>query len=401
LRFSTKDKKCIGYYAPFWPVSAGANGIVTYVDTMIKGLEYSKWSPIIVTTSARTDPDNGSNSVKVYSATNLSLATRVARKLGWQVHPGETIATAFAKLSRRENVQLIEIEESFGFANRVMQCLPTPVIVRLHGPWFLTGATAGERGSSAISKRVEQEGRAIGRAAGVSAPSRFVLEAVRNFYQLDLPDARVIPNPVSRAVHVGVQLPVNIPEGSRVVLYVGRFEPLKGGDLAIDAFARIARDYKDVHFLFVGPDNGLQSSLQTTAEHYACNAFESGDLNRFHFLGRQSPEIVASCRARASVVTVTSRFENFPLSLIEAMSEGCPSVATSVGGIPEIIEHGDTGILVEPTSESIASGIQQVLNNPNQAAERAAKAKLDVKSRFSTEQVVADSIGFYESVLKR
>src|SRR5690606_38909019 len=68
-------------------------------------------------------------------------------------------------------------------------------VVRLHGPWFLNGAAVGAEEDKIFALRVRLEGEAIKRADAVTSPSKDVLEKVREYYQLSLPNAHVIANP--------------------------------------------------------------------------------------------------------------------------------------------------------------------------------------------------------------
>src|SRR5207237_5245352 len=129
------------------------------------------------------------------------------------------------------------MEESYGWASRIAPTSPVPLVVRLHGPWFLNGLANGVREDAAFHRRNLWERKGLIAAAGVTAPSRAVLDATRNRFGLELKNSAVIPNPVE---------PVN-PDGrwslqacdQNRVLVVGRFDRHKGGDLMIDAFCRI------------------------------------------------------------------------------------------------------------------------------------------------------------------
>src|SRR5262249_20946668 len=123
-------------------------------------------------------------------------------------------------------IQILEMEETFGWARWLRPAVSIPICVRLHGPWFLSGAAAGVPDDDDFRERIREEGRAIRVADAVTAPSRAVLERVRDYYGLPLPEAEVIPNPT---------WPIPVPERWRLegcepnqVLFVGRFDRLKG-----------------------------------------------------------------------------------------------------------------------------------------------------------------------------
>lgn len=392
----------VAFFCPAWPASIASSGIASYVEIMVTAMPHGGWKSVVVAPQNQHGGGHKDENAAVYRIEQRSWMDRLGQVLFRSgPDPGTLIGRTFKKLVQRHPIDLIEIEESFGFATHVIKSVNTPVIVRLHGPWFLTGASTKNFQPDAYLRRVTEEGEAIRRAAGVTAPSQFVLDATREFYDLPLPNALVIPNPASLPSICRETLETQIPPTARVILYVGRFEPLKGGDLAIEAFATLADRNPDAQFVFVGPDYGMQSALQCDAATYAAKHFAPHALHRFHFLGRQKPDVVSTWRSRATVVTITSRFENFPMALLEAMSQACPVVATAVGGIPEIVKNDVNGLLVAPQSEDIANSIQHLLDNPALATQMAGRARADVESKYAVARIVRESIDYYNSRLRR
>ena len=110
------------------------------------------------------------------------------------------------------------------------------------GGWFLTN----------FRRRVEMEGRAIRDADVITAPSHDVLVQTRAFYGTALDEAEVIPNP---APWMTEPWHLNDADPKRI-LFVGRFDRHKGGDLIIDAFGRVLAKIPDARLWFVGPDRG-------------------------------------------------------------------------------------------------------------------------------------------------
>ena len=153
-------------------------------------------------------------------------------------------------------VQLLEIEESFGWSLGVRRKIPIPLVVRLHGPWFLNGTANGYPADAAFRTRVEKEGLGLGAADGITAPSLDVLERTRAYYGLALEQAEVIPNPVP-----------DVPASERTgilaeckpyeILFIGRFDLHKGGDMIIDAFRRVVARLPQARLRFVGLDRGI------------------------------------------------------------------------------------------------------------------------------------------------
>ena len=297
---------------------------------------------------------------------------------------------------------LIEIEESRGLGKSLVLDASQTVITRLHGPWFIHAHILELDKKSDFQPRVKAEGDAIKMSHGITSPSLDVLEQVRDYYDCALSEAKVIPNPVPSVVksQQWQYQPVDI----QTILMVGRFDLLKGGDLALDAFRIIAIQNKEVELLFVGPDNGVivEGKQYSFNEYMAVFIPEAEIKRRINFLGHCEAEKVAKLRRKASVTMMTSRHENFPMSLLEAVATGSPVVATAVGGIKEIITHDFNGLLAEPgSSESIAERVLELLGDAEKSSLLSRNAIEDSKKRFSPDVVAKQTMSFYQSIIAR
>ena len=124
------------------------------------------------------------------------------------------------------------------------------------------------------------------------------------------------------------------------ILCPARLEPHKGVDVLLRAFATLLVRHPRAELLVVG-DGAQRRELVRLADDLAIT-------RSIRFTGALPPEAVASLILDADVVALPSLSEALPLALLEAMASAVPVVATRVGGIPEMIETGSTGLLVEP-----------------------------------------------------
>ena len=160
---------------------------------------------------------------------------------------------------------------------------------------------------------------------------------------MKLENAEVIPNPTEPVADLW-QLAQADPKR---ILFVGRFDRLKGGDLVIDAFARIVQAEPEARLSFVGPDRGCRTDNGDTwqIEQYIRHRLPGAlETKRVEWLGAQPFSALAQLRRQALVCVICSRYETFPYTVIEAMALGCPIVAATVGGIPEIIRNESNGV---------------------------------------------------------
>jgi glycosyltransferase involved in cell wall biosynthesis len=399
----------IGLYSPGWPPSCFANGVISYAEVMAEGLRAIGHRVRILTPRlAEGAGEEGGPPALVLSSRSAGPAMRVlgrvdAVRARWRPSArvdwvGRALRSATGRLAEGGGLQVLEMEESFGWARRVAGRVPT--VVRLHGPWFINGPNEGaDPADPDFARRVRAEGRAI-RGAAVTSPSRYVLDRTRAYYGLALGGAEVIPNPVRMVPPEGRWRPEECePEH---VLFVGRFDRTKGGDVVIDAFARLLRDRPGARLTFVGPDAGLlidgrRVPLAEYVERRLPGALADG---RIRWTGRLTRHEIEPMRRRAAVTVVASRNENFPMSLVEAMAAGCPVVATRVGGAAEALDHGAQGLYCDPEDPGgLAAGVAALLADPTRAAALGRAAEGRCRRCYAPEVVAGRATRLYRRML--
>jgi D-inositol-3-phosphate glycosyltransferase len=156
-----------------------------------------------------------------------------------------------------------------------------------------------------------------------------------------------------------------------VLLYVGRIQPLKGAPVAVHTLA--ALDRPDASLVIVGGASGLDGEAEISKLHALVD--ELGFSGRVHFVPPQPHHILSSYYRAADVVLVPSRSESFGLVALEAAACGTPVVASAVGGLLTLVDHGHTGFLVQGRDpEVFASYTDEILGNDRLAAEMAVSA---------------------------
>jgi glycosyltransferase involved in cell wall biosynthesis len=96
-----------------------------------------------------------------------------------------------------------------------------------------------------------------------------------------------------------------------------------------------------------------------------------------------------------------SYYETFGISVIEAMAFGLPVVAANVGGLPEVVEDGVTGILVPPKDpEALAEALVRLLRDPDLSARMGRAGRERVRSEFTVDKIVSQTLDVYQSVIR-
>jgi len=189
-----------------------------------------------------------------------------------------------------------------------------------------------------------------------------------------------------------VRAELGIDEDRMVVGIVGRLVPVKNHELVFDAMA-LLRDRLDPapHLIVVG-----SGEREPMLRSYAS---EKGLDGKVHWLGwrKDLPQVFSAFDATA----LTSFDEGTPVSLIESLASGTPVVSVAVGGVPEILEGGELGRLVESASDhAVADALESVLTSPP-SREDVERARRLVLERFSIRRLAQDVERLYVDALER
>ena len=391
----------VTYIVPVWPPQFATNGIVTYVANMRSGLPERVTTNEMPWRGPEDEPQLNQTTAmeRRVHALGLRLRSMLNRPEPENVSMAFRMAGFLRKQPRRTGEarpDLVETEETWGWYQYAAPMLRLPVIVRLHGPFFLTGKVLGhDLTVSPFKDRIEAEGIALRRARFVSSPSHDVLERTRRYYGLALEGAKVLPNPGPWVDAKDTwTLAGSEPD---TVLFVGRFDGHKGGDVILDAFARMKPTRR---LIYVGPDYKLNRGKETfTLEEYLTR-FPDDVRARIDVMGPQPPEVIDGLRRRCRVTVVPSRYETFCMTVVEALAYGSPLVSTSAGGINEIVEDGENGVLV-PIEDppALAAALDALLDDPERAEGLAARGRTYYEERLRPDRVGAITADYYASVV--
>lgn len=400
----------IAFYTPAWPPGATPNGIVTCLENLIPEYLNLGHEVFLIAGSLKNKPPDESEFVVVKVDLGFRLVEKISAKVADFISPGYrthkygalAIANAMHRLLEQFEIDILEMEESFGWNGLVAGLVDIPVVVRLHGPFFLNGTIGIENDlTPEIKNRIKREGEALRKTLYVTSPSQSVIDDTKSYYNIDWPVSQVIPNPVR-----------TVPSKSRwslancdreEILFVGRFDDHKGGDLAVDAFVKYAKHHPKAHLTFVGPDPGICTTdgEKTGIIDYLEANIPDEIRSRITYLGQLARKEIEQLRRRAFLTLFCSRYENFPNTVLEALSFGCPLVATNVGGIPEIVNHRSNGLLAAPNATSIAECMGLLADDTNLVEHLSRQAVADVSNHFSPHSLALQSVEFFESVCKR
>jgi len=264
--------------------------------------------------------------------------------------------------------------------------MPPKVITTLHGT-DITLLGGDPSYSETVAFCIEQ-------SDGVTAVSESLKADTRRELGVTC-DIRVIPNFLDCSIHRRIDLPSLrtrfAREDEKIAIHVSNFRPVKRVVAVIDVFERIRRVIP-ARLLMVGDGPDLSEAVQ--------RARALGLADEVHFLGEQDQ--VLPLLSISDVFLLPSSQESFGLAALEAMACEVPVVASRVGGLPEVIAHGDSGFLHEPNDiEGMARSVVMLLTDQQSHHRVAVSARQVVHQRFCDAKIVPMYEAYYEEILAR
>jgi glycosyltransferase involved in cell wall biosynthesis len=169
----------------------------------------------------------------------------------------------------------------------------------------------------------------------------------------------------------------------RIVLFVGRLASNKGLRYLLDAAPKVLSEFKDTTFVFIGEDESEREKLERKAKKLEIQ-------DKVLFTGHiGDEELFMSAYSACDVFVLPSEYEAFGLVLLEAMASEKPCVATSVGGVTEVVEEGKTGLLVDYGKPAeLANAINELLGDDGRRGMMGRAGRERVEKNFTWQKIV-------------
>lgn len=349
----------------FWSSSflPRIGGIEVLAAKLLSALRERGYEFLVLTSSNSPDlpAETSHEGIPVYrfpftfSSNNIDQVTKLRRQVA-------TLKRTFAP----ELIHINGTSINVFFHLTTVDAYSAPVLVTLHNERFSDDRPELNAGNDTLL------GRTLRSADWVSCVSVAVLADVR----------RLVPEIISRSsvIHNGLDLPPVIPAPlpfhAPRLLYLGRLIPRKGVDVALSAFASIANRFPSVRMTIAG-DGPARTALENQAA-------ELGLRDLIDFVGWVTPENIPALINTATIMVMPSRREPFGLVALEAAQMARPIIATRVGGLSEVVEHGQTGLSVENENvNEFAEAMSILLEHPETATHMGQTARSRAIERFS------------------
>jgi glycosyltransferase involved in cell wall biosynthesis len=389
------------FLLPDFHSDAAGGGAESYVSTMADALrEKGKRVSVIAFGNRNSDlPLEGLIQVNKpnlhwYVYRGLPFAKSLAlpvREVEWS----RRAWSALMLLHRTHPVDIVETGETLVLQQLTAGKKP-PVVIRGHG-----NPLASKRFSGVCDGLGDRWGRnlqvmGMKRASAITAVSQFQAKQIATDVSLALNDIHVIPNPISPKLQQQALAQPRVEPSKPVILYTGRIEFRKGSLELLRSVDRVAAEFPEVEYVVAGArHNSIDDRMLNQA--FGVN----GTRKHVRLIGHVQWQKLADWYRRASVFVMPSYYETFGISVIEAMAFGLPVVASDAGGLPEVVEDGVTGILVPAgDSAALSEALLRLLRDPRLRARMGEAGRERVRSEFTVERIVTQTLEVYQSVLR-
>jgi N-acetyl-alpha-D-glucosaminyl L-malate synthase BshA len=301
-----------------------------------------------------------------------------------------SLAVKMMQVAESENLDLLHVHYAIPHSVSAllarMMAAPRrlPFITTLHGTDITL--VGNDRSFLPITKfSIEQ-------SDGVTAISEYLKKRTIEEFDTKNP-IEVIPNFVNCDLYCRTENPQLkaewAPDGEPILMHLSNFRPVKRILDVIDIFARV-REKMPAKLVLIGdgPDRGA-----------AENAVKKKKLKRdVHFLGKQ--DRVYQLLGQADLFLLPSDMESFGLAALEAMACEVPVIASNVGGLPEVVDHGVDGFLFTPHDTEIAATYAiEILSRPDRGRSMGETARINARKKYCAKDIIPMYEAYYRQVL--
>ncbi len=303
------------------------------------------------------------------------------------------LATKMATVARAEKLDLLHVHYAIPHSisailarESIKQKRYVPVITTLHGTDItLVGA---DRSYLPITRYGLQQ------SDGVTAVSKFLKQATIETFDFD--DVEVIPNFICEKHYM--RLPDSplrgelAPKGERLLVHVSNFRHVKRPNDCVEILAKVRAAGTDAKLIMVG-DGPERSAVYYRAE-------QLGVKEHTTFVGKQAN--IADYLGVADIFLLPSELESFGLAALEAQACEVPVIATRIGGIPEVVNEGESGFLSDVGDvEKMSVDTLRLLNDEELRRSFGERGRELAVQRYATSKIIPQYIAFYEKIVNK
>ncbi|MDB5772908.1 MAG: glycosyltransferase family 1 protein [Burkholderia sp.] len=265
---------------------------------------------------------------------------------------------------------------------------PAIWVARLRGKPVVVNYRGGEA-DSFLSKALFWIKLSLTRSDAIIVPSGFL----RAVFEKNGIRTEVVPNVINLHRFSSADAVAPSDDTAPCILVSRNLEPIYDNATAIRAFAIVKKALPSARLIIAGSGPELQNLVNTVSE--------LGISAAVTFTGRVNNEDMPALYRQAQVMVNPSLVDNMPNSILEALASGVPVVSTNVGGVPYVVEHDKTALLVAPQDpQEMAAAILVLLKDPAKA-EQMRQAGIQSVQQYTWSKVQSRLLGVYERVVAK
>lgn len=390
-----------------YPPETGSGGIGTYAATLAPALA-ALGQPVTVLSRAPDGIDSCREEagVRVVRVADVEpppefwrepFSPQRAARAAEHYRRAYTVAVTLMLRSDLGEFDVIEAPDWAGEGALLGAALPeTPYVVKFHTPARLVfGWNDASVGTEFVEALDLLESVGVRGAAAWSCPSRWMGAACEKLFGLPADAVRHLPNPFDASAFEET----GAKRAPREVLYLGRLESRKGVLDVVPALLRVLDAVPDATWTLAGADTNSAPGGRSVRETLL-SRIPPVFRPRVRFLGHVDRAGARAALARAGVVVLPSRRENFPYACLEAMAAGAAVVGSVHGGMREMIEPGRSGLLIDPSEpRQVCEALFRVLLQPQVGARLGAAARQRAAA-YAPRRVAERHLAFYRETVR-
>lgn len=390
-----------------YPPDTGWGGIGTYTYHLAHGLVNLGHQVHVLAQSLDIDKDYIDDNIFVHRIAhrtffyNKSFLKEFALRLEYSYR----VYQKLKEVIKKYHIDIVEVPNfsAEGFVYSLFK--KTPLITRLHT--HFSEVIRFSRWPKTFDRRLScwLEDSTILRSDLITCSTQKHKEMIFHEIGLDSRNTEIIP--------LGIPLPDLKEDNSKngyslTILFVGRLEKRKGIDVLFKAIPLILDEYPDTKFLIIGRDTYVNEdfiSFNGKEEHSFKNKLIKSIPKKYfkniYFLDYVENTALSQYYSSCDICVAPSLYESFGFIYIEAMSYARPVIGCGVGGVPEVIKDGETGILVPPDDHiSLAEAIIRLIKSSELRIKIGINARKHVENNFTRDRMAKSTLAAYKKILK-
>lgn len=320
-----------------------------------------------------------SNTVIIWYLSKIPVLKALSKSLEYLLE-GWYVFQSLNKLNQFKKIDIVEYTEGGDFWSTFYNKWPT--IAHIHCSAFTILDQCDKRIDIGVRLNRILEHYFIKRSNKVIAPSKKMISIIENEMGHILKSSKVIPLPIDSSIH---RLSIKKESNKKLLgIYASRLDPLKGGEVLLKSIQNLNKNTNEkVDFKFFGyyPEKNIE-------------------INNVHFSGFIDRDSLLKEMMCSDFIIVPTLFDNSPNIIYEAMAMGKLIIASNIGGIPELIQHGKTGLLFKKGDyHELSTLIMEIVENPNMVKKLSLNARESIVNLANLEKNVTMRLNLFHSLV--